>query len=127
LAADHRRGNTTFSVWYLQTYMPSFGYGGTVRSHDVGAGFHSTLFHKRHLYTDESLHFRDDTPLTFVLNQLPLRSLRIRSAVGWAPNPWLRVEGFYTRVQQTTLLVGGQMYRNLLGVQIVTSRPMRID
>jgi hypothetical protein len=128
LAADHHRANMTFSAWYLQTYVPSFGLGGgTVRSHEVGAGFHSPLFHKRHLYTDESLHFRDDTPLTVVFGQLPLRSLRIRSAVGWAPNPWLRVEGFYTRVQQTTLIAGGQMYRNLLGVQIVTSRPMRID
>jgi hypothetical protein len=127
LAADHHRPNLTLSAWYLQTYLPSFGLGGTVRSHEVGTGLHAPLFNNRHLYADESLHFRDDTPLTFVFNQLPLTSLRIRSVIGWAPNPWVRVEGFYMRVQQTSERVGGQMYRNIVGVQIVTSRPMRID
>jgi hypothetical protein len=39
----------------------------------------------------------------------------------------VRIEGFYTRVQQTSLHVGGQLYRNRVGFQIVTSKPMRVQ
>ena len=52
--------------------------------------------------------FRDDQPLTDILNQLPLRSLRTNSVIGWTPQVWVRVEGFYSRSQQSSLRFGGQ-------------------
>jgi hypothetical protein len=71
--------------------------------------------------------FRDDEPLSSTDIQLPLRSLRAYTSFGFAPQPWVRLEGFYVRVQQTSTRVGGQIYRNRIGFQIVTSKPVRIE
>jgi hypothetical protein len=130
-------GSTIFHVSYLRTFIPSFGYGGTVESQDVGAGFRTPLFHFRHVYLDSSAVFRDNQPLTGVaatadpltnaLVQLPLRSLRVNTILGWEPQPWVRLEVFYSLVQQTSLHVGGYIDRNRVGFQIVTSKPMRMQ
>ena len=58
---------------------------------------------------------------------LPLRSLLVYSIVGWEPQRWVRIEGFYARAQQSTLRPGGDVNRNRVGVQIVTSKPMRMQ
>lgn len=129
------RAGTTFHVGYLRTYIPSFGFGGTVQSQDVGIGFRTPLFHARHVYVDSSAVLRDNQPLTGVIadpltgvvEQLPLRSLRMHTILGWEPQPWVRVEAFYSLVQQTSLRAGGYLDRNRAGFQIVTSKPMRMQ
>jgi hypothetical protein len=126
-SAERHRARTTLTAWYLRSYIPSFAFGGTVKTQELGFGMHAPLFHSRYFYTEHSARFRDDQPLTDLLNQLPLRSLRTNSVFGWAPQPWVRIEAFYARVQQSTLRYGGQAYRNRIGVQIVTSKPMRIE
>jgi hypothetical protein len=137
LALQRSRAGTTFHVGYLRTFIPAFGFGGTVESQDVGAGFRTPLFHSRHFYVDGSAVFRDNQPLndvavtadpvTGVLEQLPLRSLRMNTILGWEPQPWVRFEAFYALVQQTSLHVGGYIDRNRVGFQIVTSKPMRMQ
>jgi hypothetical protein len=122
----HQEGRL-FHVGYLRSYIPSFGFGGTIQNQELGVGFRTPLFHSRHFYTDHSLVFRDDTPLSGSIEQLPLRSLRTSSIVGWGPQPWVRIEAFYARVQQSTLRPGGDVDRNRVGIQIVTSKPMRMQ
>jgi hypothetical protein len=58
---------------------------------------------------------------------LPLRSLRTFSSFGWLVQRWVRIEGFYSRLSQSSLIAGGRLDRNRIGIQIVTSKPMRID
>jgi hypothetical protein len=137
LALARARAGTTFHVSYLRTFIPSFGFGGTVKSEDVGVGFRTPLLHARHFYLDASSVFRDNQPLTGngviadpvtgVVDQLPLRSLRSQTTVGWEPQPWVRLEMFYSNVQQTSLRAGGRLDRNRVGFQIVTSKPMRMQ
>jgi len=135
VTVDRARAGTTFHFGYLRTFIPSFGYGGTVKAQDVGVGFHTPLFHARRLYLDASAVFRDNQPLTgtitdpvtAALQQLPLRSLRTHTVIGWEPQPWMRLEGFLQLVQQTSLHVGGYLDRNRVGFQIVTSKPMRMQ
>jgi hypothetical protein len=134
-ALERRHNRTTFHVGYLHTFIPSFGFGGTVESQDVGVGFRTPL--SRRIYIDGSAVFRDNQPLTGnsiiidpttgVIDQLPLRSLRAHTILGWEPQPWVRFEVFYALVQQTSLHVGGYLDRNRVGFQIVTSKPMRIE
>jgi hypothetical protein len=124
---DRLHGRTLFHVGYLRSYIPSFGFGGTVQNEEIGVGYRTPLFGSRHFYLDNSMVFRDNQPLTSVQNQLPLRSLRTYSTFGWEPQPWVRLEGFYSRVQQSSLRAGGQMERNRIGFQIVTSKPMRMQ
>jgi len=127
LAFERHRNRTTFHVGYLRSYIPAFGLGGVVQNEEAGIGFHTPLFNSRRWYTDQSLVYRNNEPLTNIDGQLPLRSLRTYSVIGWTPQGWVRFEGFYTRVQQTSLHVGGQLYRNRVGFQIVTSKPMRVQ
>ncbi|HMD33857.1 MAG TPA: hypothetical protein VKH42_02765, partial [Vicinamibacterales bacterium] len=122
----HREGRT-FHAGYERSYIPAFGVGGVIQNQEVRVGFRTPLFHSRHFYSDSGGVFRNDEPITDVFVQLPLRSLRAYTIVGWAPQPWMHIEGFYARTAQTSLHVGGRLDRNRIGFQIVTSKPMRIE
>jgi len=126
-ALERNRAERTLRIEYLRSYIPSFGVGGTLRSEEASISFRTPLFHSRRFYTEQRLLYRDDEPITQVFEQLPLRSLRTHSMIGWAPQRWVRIEGFYAHTQQTNRLVLGQLYRNRIGIQIVTSKPMRIQ
>ncbi|MBW8867285.1 MAG: hypothetical protein JF610_08095 [Acidobacteria bacterium] len=127
ISLERHRAGRTFHVGYLRSYIPSFGFGGTISNQSASVAFHTPLFSDRRFYLDVSGMFRDDEPLTSTTLQLPLRSLRAYTTFGFAPQPWVHLEGFYVRVQQTSTHVGGQIYRNRVGFQIVTSKPVRIE
>ena len=125
---ERERAGRTFHVGYLRSYIPSFGFGGAIQSQELGVGYRTPLFHRRGFYLDNSVVFRDSDPLTNTVGQqLPLRSLRTHSVFGWQPQPWLQVEGFYSRVQQNSRTFASQLYRNRIGFQIVTSKPLRMQ
>jgi hypothetical protein len=124
---DRDRGGTTFHAGYMRSYIPSFGFGGTIQNQEVGVGYRTPLFGSRHFYLDNSAVFRDNQPLTHTLEQLPLRSLRTYSTFSWEPQRWVRLEVFYSRLQQSSLRPGGQLRRNRIGFQIVTSKPVRMQ
>jgi hypothetical protein len=124
---ERHAGGRSFHVGYIRSYIPSFGFGGTIQNQEVGVGFRTPIFGSRRFYTDNSAVFRDNQPLTATGEQLPLRSLRTYSIIGWEPQPWVRFEAFYARVQQSSLRAGGRLDRNRVGFQIVTSKPMRMQ
>ena len=70
---------------------------------------------------------RKDPQMTPFGQRLPLRSLRSTALIGWQADRWVQVEAFYTSVYQTTLVTGAQVHRNVIGFQIVTAKPMRIE
>lgn len=127
VAIDRHRAGRSFHVNYVRSYIPAFGFGGTIQNQQVGAGVRMPLFGSRYWYTDNSIVFRDDTPLVATDLQLPLRSLLTYSVIGWQPQRYVRIEGFYARTQQTSLRPGGLLYRNLVGIEIVTSKPVRMQ
>ena len=117
-----------FSVGYQRMFMPAFGYGVAVQMQEIAASYYTPLLRSRHLYTTHSFTLRDNDPLGEAAAGLHwLRTMRFNSRIGWAPQPWVRVEGFYSRAQQLNFLVGGDISRNRLGVQIITSRPVRMQ
>lgn len=118
---------TNFHVGYMQGILPSFGLGGSVLTREVGVGYFTPLFHSRYFFTDHSAVFRDDAPAIELPGQLKLRSLRTSSSIGWSPQRWVRIEGFYSRLAQSSLVASGRLDRNRLGFQIVTSKPMRMQ
>jgi len=116
-----------FHIGYSRMFLPSFGYGGAFQNREFNVSFHSPLFNSRRIYTDHDFSLRDNDPLIEAPGRLRLRTMRFSSRLGWTPQPWMRVEGFYSRAQQTTFLAGGDIGRNRIGVQIVTSRPVRVQ
>jgi hypothetical protein len=127
IGVAHHQATTTVHADYVQSYIPAFGYGGIIRNQEATLGLRMQLFGSRRFYTDDSMTYRNDTPVVATDLQLPLRSLRAYAVFGWEPDRWVRVEAFYARVDQTSMRPGGQLYRNRVGFQIVTSKPMRIQ
>jgi hypothetical protein len=125
-SVDRHVNSSAFHAGYLRSFIPSFGFGGTIQNEETGVSYRTALFGSRRWYTDHSAVFRNDVPLTSTIEQLPLRSLHTNSVLGFAPQPWVRLEAFYSRVHQTSLRAGGQVYRNRVGFQIVTSKPVRV-
>jgi hypothetical protein len=126
-ALDRHNAHSRFHIGYARSFIPSFGFGGTIQSQETAVSYRTALFGSRHWYTDQSVMFRDDTPITSPVDQLPLRSLRTNSVLSWGPQPWVRLELFYSRLQQTSFRAGGQLFRNRVGFQIVTSKPVRVS
>jgi len=124
---EWRHNTSSFHAGFVRSFIPSFGFGGTIQNEEAGAGYRTVLFHSRRWYMDHSAVFRNDRPLTSTFEQLPLRSLRTNSVLGFSPEPWVRLEAYYSRVQQTSLRAGGQLFRNRVGFQIVTSKPVRVS
>jgi hypothetical protein len=124
---DRRSEHQQLHVGYLRTYVASFGFGGSMQEQEVGASLATLLFRSRHWYTTQSVVWRDTQPLTDIMRQLPLRSVRTYSALGWSPQPWVRFEGFYARTYQSPLRPGSEIERNQIGIQIVTSKPVRME
>ena len=98
-----------------------------MQSQDVNVTFFAPLFGSPRFYTEHGASFDDSTPLVEGPGRLKLRSFRTNSRMGWAPRPWVRLEAFYSRVVQTTLIPGGAIDGNRIGFVIVTSRPMRVQ
>ena len=127
LSATRSDGLRRFNVGYQRLFLPSFGIGGAMQSQEARVTFYAPLFGSPRFYTQHGATFHDSVPLVEGPGQLKLRSFRTNSRIGWAPRPWVRVEGFYSRVMQTTLIPGGAIDRNRIGFIIVTSRPMRVQ
>ena len=126
-AADWAERSRRFHVGYQRMFMPSFGIGGAVQAQDISASYRTPLFSNRRLYTEQSFSWRDNTPLLMTPGRLRLRTTRIRAAIGYTPRPWIRMEGFYSKAFQTTLIAGGDIDRNRIGFVITTSRPVRMQ
>jgi len=112
-------------VNYARSFVPSYGGGGTLSNEEVTSNVHMPI--GRRMYAEASASWRSNEPLVAgEAGELPLRSLWLGGVVGYAAQPWLRIEGVYGRTQQRIDRPGGDLERNRIGVQVVTSKPVRI-
>ena len=79
---------------------------------------------KNRAYVQLGLSYRRNEPLT--PGELDLKSLWLQTTAGYSVLRWFRVEAYYWRTQQDSQQAGGKMNRDRIGVQVVTSLPMRI-
>ena len=118
----HRMERAIVGGEYQRSYSPSFALGGTHRSHEV-RGYVDMPFRQNRLYVQESAAWRRTDPFTL---EPPLASVWLRSTLGYLVQRWLRLEGYHTLTRQDNRLAGGKVTRQLAGVQLVVSEPMRI-
>jgi hypothetical protein len=120
---SRRTPHATLDFSYSQSFVPSFGFGGTMENQDV-SGRIRIPFARNRLYWNAGVSWQQNDPLT--AGELSLRSLWSDTSFGYVLRRWLRVEAFYSHVSQDSQRAGGHIDRDLVGVQIVTSKPMRI-
>ena len=113
---------------YNRSFVPAFGVGDTIESQDVGAHVKATLTHR--ISADGGFDWLHERPLSQVaiatLGEAPLRSLLVTGLVGYTASPWLRIEGFLSFTRQQIDRPGGQLDRNRFGIQVTTTKPMRV-
>jgi len=125
--SDHYRA-TIIDVGFSRSYVPSFGYGGTLQNEEATASVKMPI--TRRVYTQAVASWRREDAL--VINAPQIRSLWLQAAVGYTARAWFRVEGYYAATRQTTTgglsfgAIDGLMSHDQMGIQLVASKPMRI-
>jgi hypothetical protein len=113
---------TVITVTYSRSFVPSYSFGGTTRNEELTSRVQLPL--GRRAYAHSGVSWRRDEPLA--IGELRLRSLWIEGAVGYAVQPWMQLEAFYSASRQSIRRAGGQMERNRIGFQVITVKPVRI-
>jgi len=113
----------SFGLGYSRSYVPSLAFGGTNQSQEARGYLHMPLSRNR-LYLQESASWRRTEP--FVQTEIPLDSLFVTTALGYAVQTWLRVEGYHQFTTQDNKTAGGQISRHVGGLRLIVAEPMRI-
>ena len=112
---------------YSRSFVPAFGVGSTLESSDLGLHGHVEI--TRNLYAEGMVDQRLDSPLTTAPNPLgeaPIHSLWFDSLIGYTASRWLHIEGFVSATHQHVTRAGGDLNEDRIGIQIVTTKPMRV-
>src|SRR5262249_25675565 len=79
-------------VEYSRSFVPSYGFGGTTQNEEPIGRVQLPL--ARRVFTSGDVAWRRNDPLLLTTLDLPVRSVWIEAAVGYAVSPLVRVEGF---------------------------------
>ena len=119
--SDHYR-STIIDLVYFRSYVPSFGFGGTMQNEEASASVKMPL--SRRLYVQGIVSRRNEDPLVFNFPQL--RSVWIQGSVGYTTSTWVRIEGFYAGTRWAAGVPDQMLTHNQIGIQVIASKPMRI-
>ena len=122
---EHQVGQTSLSANYERSYVPSYGFGGLSANQRVSGGA-KVPFGGGRGHVGASLAFSRNEPVDAIATSYGIRSLWLNGVVGYQMAPWLRAEGFVTSSHQTTD-IQGNIDRVRVGVQFVTSKPLRMQ
>jgi hypothetical protein len=117
-----RTQKSDFEAAYSRTFVPSYGFGGTTQNEEFTASLYVPF--SRRLYGRAGTALRRNEPLTPGVP--PLRSFWLEGSFGYTVNPSVRVEAIYGGAHQEVDRPGGIINRNRYGVQVVTTKPLRI-
>lgn len=123
LGLTRKTERATFGLAYSRSYVPSLAFGGTNQSQEA-RGYLQMPFNRNRFYLQESASWRRTNP--FVKTELPLDSIFLNTALGYAVQQWLRVEGYHQFTTQDNRVAGGQISRHVGGLRFVVAEPMRI-
>lgn len=122
--ANWRREHYFVTLKYERSFIPSFAFGGTFQNQELVGSLH-VPFAKNRAYSNGNVAWYSSDPLTG--NPPSLRSIWFSGKLGYRASRWLSVEGYFERSQQDSARAGGQRTRNQVGVQLVTSKPIKLQ
>ena len=112
------------SLSAMRSFVPAFSFGGSLQNQEV-SGAARVPFASHRGYVTGALTWRDSQPV--LAHELGLRAFWADLTVGYAVQRWLSIEGYYQGAFQDTVVAGGRVDRNRVGVQFVTSHPVRFE
>jgi hypothetical protein len=127
-AASQQLAKTMFDVVYARSFVPAFSGGATLQDDDFTSKL--TVPFGRRVFVSGYFDRRQDTPLSreaALPSIIATDAIQFGATVGYHVSPWLRVEGSYGALRQTTDRPGGHIDQNRFAIQFVTTKPMRID
>jgi hypothetical protein len=110
---------------FERAFMPTFGFGALTASRTLQASF-SMPFASGRASAGASFTYRSNDPVVLSDILVKLDSYWTQVNAGYAVARWLRVEGFMTLTQQYSS-AQGDVERTRIGIQFVTSKPVRIQ
>jgi hypothetical protein len=125
--SDHYRA-TVIDLGFSRSYVPSFGYGGTLQNQEATASIKMPI--TRRIYAQAVAAWRREDAI--VVTAPELRSIWLQAAVGYTARAWIRIEGYYASTHQTAAssLAGipgnALMAHDQVGIQVVAAKPVRI-
>jgi hypothetical protein len=108
-----------------RSFVPSFGFGGMTAKQEVYARVH-VPFARGRMFASGGVAFRRNTPVLTTSFPIELSTTWTNGTFGYAITRWLRTEAFVT-VNHQTSSAQGNVDRTRVGIQFVTSKPMRIQ
>ena len=117
-----KHASSVVDVLLYQSYVPSWSFGGTTQNEEATVRLRVPL--SRRLYTQSLVSWRKDDPLIEITP--PLKSLWIQATVGYTARSWVRIEGFYMGTKQTVVAPDKLLTHNLIGIQVIASKPVRL-
>ncbi|MGH8188126.1 MAG: hypothetical protein ACREUC_16330 [Steroidobacteraceae bacterium] len=121
----HAFPRVSVAAGYSRTYVPVFGFGGLTSSEVFSASATVPVLHRRMFVRGQTSWSTHDS-LALSQTQISLESFRVGGVVGFAASRWLRMEAFVDHKHQTSS-ARGRVDRARVGIQFVTSKPVRIE
>jgi hypothetical protein len=123
---EHQLGRTSIFARYSRTFVPSFSIGGLTGNQDMAVGATTPLTASGRLVLSGSTTYMRTQPVQELGLGFQVDSVYIHGSIGYQVAPWLRSEGFVSSMHQTST-ARGNIDRTRIGVQFVTSKPVRIE
>jgi hypothetical protein len=121
LGLEQHYRSTVIDLSFNRSFVPSFGFGGTMQNEDVTARVRLPL--TRRIYTQGLASWSRQDPLAVEVPQL--RSSWLEGSVGYAARPWFRIEAFVASTRQTAGRPDALLEHTQYGVQVIASKPVR--
>jgi hypothetical protein len=125
IGLDHTEGRVELAAKYERAFVPSIGFGGLSADQRFSGSAKVPLGVGRWT-VGGTVAYGQIEPVDLLGVDYTLNSLWAQGTVGYQVARWLRAEGFYNRSHQTST-ARGLVDRTRIGIEFVTSKPVRIQ
>jgi hypothetical protein len=121
---EHHEGRVRLSARYEQAFVATYTYGSAISHRALSGSAYVPLMRGR-MFATGSGAIRRASPTEATLDVITLDSVITTATVGFHVARWLRMEGFYIGTFQDSS-ARGTYNRSRIGIQFVSSKPMRM-
>jgi len=122
----HRRQHLAVTADYDRSFVPSFSFGGLTSNQEMSFTATAPLTEGGRLTISGNTTYSHTEPVRELGLNFRLNSVWYNATVGYQISSWLRTEGFVRSMHQTSSTTL-DADRTRIGIQFITSKPVRIE